>query len=443
MASNGTGFSGRSAATFVDDSSDGFSPLRNVARVQRVRPVVGDSEVARVWAGAAPARTGREIDHSWRDSMQVHDRAVSQRRAELSHARGKTATRQSLRLAAVALLVGLAAVMVGVQPAGAAGPRHGVIEGLFDVGGYDLYLRCTGTGTPTVVMDASANADSSTWSDVEPSLARVTRVCVYDRAGLGRSDPPTVLSPARARRWSTSSPPCCDVAAVPGPYVLVGHSIAGFNVQLWAREDGGHTVVGVVLIDATPTGLIAVYDSLGIPIPPPDDLVENEEGFDYRVSATQIRDGRAVPARTPRRAHPRQPGSLGRPWRRSGRSCKWRSHSSRPRGASSSLVSPVTSSRTISRGSSFGPSCRSSPGPDTTLLTATPSAPPTDGSQLRRAKTVARSLAAGGTIGVADPTGPFTRPTWRQEDRCARPAPNLKTHRPADDRRLRIRADRW
>ena len=46
---------------------------------------------------------------------------------------------QSLRLAAVALLVGLAAVMVGVQPAGAAAPRHSVIEGLFDVGGY----RCT------------------------------------------------------------------------------------------------------------------------------------------------------------------------------------------------------------------------------------------------------------------------------------------------------------
>ena len=43
-------------------------------------------------------------------------------------------------------VVGLAPVMVGVQPAGAAGPRHGVIEGLFDVGGYRLYLRCTGNG---------------------------------------------------------------------------------------------------------------------------------------------------------------------------------------------------------------------------------------------------------------------------------------------------------
>jgi hypothetical protein len=57
-------------------------------------------------------------------------------------------------------MVGLAAVMVGVQPAGAAGPRLGVIEGLFDVGGYRLYLRCTGKGNPTVVMDTSAGDDS-------------------------------------------------------------------------------------------------------------------------------------------------------------------------------------------------------------------------------------------------------------------------------------------
>ena len=86
-----------------------------------------------------------------------------------------------------------------------------------------------------------------------------------------------------------------DVAGVPGPYVLVGHSLAGFNVQLFAREDAGDTVVGVVLIDATPPGLIAVFDRFGIPIPPPDDLVENEEGFDYRVSATQIRDAGPFP----------------------------------------------------------------------------------------------------------------------------------------------------
>jgi len=193
---------------------------------------------------------------------------------------------RTLHLAAVALIVGLAAVMVGVQPAEAAGPRHGVIEGLFDVGGYRLYLRCTGKGDPTVVMDASAGDDSSTWSDVEPSLARVTRVCVYDRAGRGRSEPGPV--PRTSQTMVDELTTLLHVAAVPGPYVLVGHSIAGFNLQLLAREDAGDTVVGVVLIDATPPDFIAVLDSFGVPIPPPEDTVENPEGMDFRASAAQV-----------------------------------------------------------------------------------------------------------------------------------------------------------
>jgi hypothetical protein len=192
---------------------------------------------------------------------------------------------QSLRLAAVALIVGFAAMMVGVQPVGAAPPRDSVIEGLFDVGGYRLYLRCTGNGNPTVVMDAAAGEDSSTWSDVEPSLARVTRVCVYDRAALGRSDPAPI--PRTSQTMVDDLTTLLRVASVPGPYVLVGHSIAGFNVQVFAREDGGDTVVGVVLIDATPPEFIAVLDSIGYPIPPPEDTVNNPDGMDFRASAAQ------------------------------------------------------------------------------------------------------------------------------------------------------------
>jgi pimeloyl-ACP methyl ester carboxylesterase len=188
-------------------------------------------------------------------------------------------------------MVGLVAVTVGVQPAGAAKPRHGVIEGLFDVGGYRLYLRCTGRGNPTVVMEASAGEDSSTWSDVESSLARVTRVCVYDRAGLGRSDPnpsDPKTDPRTSQTMVDDLTTLLDVADVSGPYVLVGHSIAGFFVQLFAREDAGDTVVGVVLIDATPPDFIAVLDSIHYPIPPPEDTVNNPDGMDFRVSAAQV-----------------------------------------------------------------------------------------------------------------------------------------------------------
>ena len=196
-----------------------------------------------------------------------------------------------LRLTVVALIVGLAAVMVGVQPAGASAPQDSVIDGLFDVGGYRLYLRCTGKGhptkgNPTVVMDAGGGEDSSTWSDVEPSLARVTRVCVYDRAGLGRSDPAPI--PRTSQTMVDDLTTLLRVAGVPGPYVLVGHSIAGWNVQLFAREDGGDTVVGVVLIDATPPEFLAVLDSVGVYIPPPEDSVNNPEGLDFRASAAQV-----------------------------------------------------------------------------------------------------------------------------------------------------------
>lgn len=110
-------------------------------------------------------------------------------------------------------------------------------------------------------MDASLGADSSTWAPIEALLARYTRVCVYDRAGVGRSDP--APRPRTTRDMVDDLRTLLRVAGVPGPYVLVGHSLGGWNVQLFAREDGGRTVVGVVLIDATPAEFPAVVVEAG------------------------------------------------------------------------------------------------------------------------------------------------------------------------------------
>ena len=85
MASNGTSISGRSALTLVDDSTSGSSLFGDIAELQVARDGVGDSEGALASAGAAMARAEREIDHLWRDSMQIDDRAASQRLAEVSH----------------------------------------------------------------------------------------------------------------------------------------------------------------------------------------------------------------------------------------------------------------------------------------------------------------------------------------------------------------------
>jgi hypothetical protein len=69
-------------------------------------------------------------------------------------------------------------------------PEPGTLEtGIkVDVGGYALFVRCTGQGSPPAVFDAGANNGSSTWSAVEPKVATFTTTCVYDRANLGRSD---------------------------------------------------------------------------------------------------------------------------------------------------------------------------------------------------------------------------------------------------------------
>src|ERR671936_2115301 len=63
------------------------------------------------------------------------------------------------------------------------------VHGRVPVDGHAMYYRCEGSGHPTVVLEAGSPDTSAVWQWVEPALARVTRVCAYDRAGLGRSAP--------------------------------------------------------------------------------------------------------------------------------------------------------------------------------------------------------------------------------------------------------------
>jgi pimeloyl-ACP methyl ester carboxylesterase len=118
---------------------------------------------------------------------------------------------------------------------------------LVDVGGYRLHIDCQGTGSPTVVMEAGLGDPSLVWALVQPQIAPLTRVCIYDRAGLGWSD-------------SSPKPRTADImveelhillknAAIQGPYVLVGHSTGGMLARLYAHTYPAE-VVGMVLVDA-------------------------------------------------------------------------------------------------------------------------------------------------------------------------------------------------
>jgi alpha-beta hydrolase superfamily lysophospholipase len=119
---------------------------------------------------------------------------------------------------------------------------------LIDVGGHRLYLNCTGSGSPTVVLEPGAGMMSSELGWIAPAVARDTRVCVYDRAGRGWSDPANNVQDGA--QIAADLHTMLQRGNVPGPYVLAGHSFGGlYALTLAARypED----VAGLVLVDST------------------------------------------------------------------------------------------------------------------------------------------------------------------------------------------------
>jgi pimeloyl-ACP methyl ester carboxylesterase len=119
---------------------------------------------------------------------------------------------------------------------------------LVDIGGYRLHLWCTGNGAPAVILDTGLGGSTADWGFVQPAVARFTRVCSYDRAGMGYSDPGP--SPRTARRIANELADLLDRSGNAGPVVLVGASIAGFDVRVFA-SDRPERAAGLVLVDAS------------------------------------------------------------------------------------------------------------------------------------------------------------------------------------------------
>jgi pimeloyl-ACP methyl ester carboxylesterase len=119
---------------------------------------------------------------------------------------------------------------------------------LIDVGGHRLHIHCAGEGGPTVVIEGAGGGASAEWAVVRDAIAEMTQVCNYDRAGYGWSDPSP--KPRTSQRIVEELHTLLERAEVPGPYVLVGHSLGGFNVRLFARTYPGD-VAGLVLVDSS------------------------------------------------------------------------------------------------------------------------------------------------------------------------------------------------
>ena len=119
---------------------------------------------------------------------------------------------------------------------------------LVDVGGHRLHINCTGSGSPTVVIEAGLGDWSTSWAGyVQPEVAKTTRVCTYDRAGLGWSE--AAQLPSDTAQFAKELHTLLQNANIPGPYVMVGHSLGGFIVRIFAH-DYASEVAGVVLIDS-------------------------------------------------------------------------------------------------------------------------------------------------------------------------------------------------
>jgi pimeloyl-ACP methyl ester carboxylesterase len=150
----------------------------------------------------------------------------------------------------VIVMLALASLGGGYQTLGAAADAkaYPMPGQLIDVGGHRLHLRCTGAGAPTVVLEPGAGEMSSNLGWIAPAVARDTRVCVYDRAGRGWSEPASTAQDGA--QIATDLHTLLQRGHVPGPYVLAGHSFGGLYVLTFAARYPDE-VAGMVLVDST------------------------------------------------------------------------------------------------------------------------------------------------------------------------------------------------
>lgn len=168
-------------------------------------------------------------------------------------------------LLGLALII-LALVVAGAvyQAAGARADRRSFLPPgqLYDVGGYRLHLYCTGpedSSSPPVILETLSGGTSSYWAWVQPEVAKVTRVCSYDRAGRGWSEPGP--QPQTLQQTVSDLHNLLQQAGVAGPFVLVGHSIGGNYMRRYAADYPNETV-GLVLVDAAHPEQLIRYPEL-------------------------------------------------------------------------------------------------------------------------------------------------------------------------------------
>jgi pimeloyl-ACP methyl ester carboxylesterase len=177
-----------------------------------------------------------------------------------------------------------------------------------DIGGRSLRYKCMGSGVPTVIVEPGGGVSLETviswnltfgWPVIIPAVAKTTRVCAYDRAGLGRSDKAPV--PRTSRDVASDLHRLLEKAGIRPPYVLAGQSFGGMNVRMFTHLFPD-TVAGLVLIDSS---LPDLYPELSKVLPAPSpgdkdyelikgwrdgpDLSQSREWVDLKATAALVR----------------------------------------------------------------------------------------------------------------------------------------------------------
>lgn len=164
---------------------------------------------------------------------------------------GSRAVFQAAGLAAVSACFFITAALAAQQPVATKVDRSLVPYAKADDSvrlpdGRTLHVVCMGQGSPTVIFTAGAGDWSLTWSKVQPAVAKVTRACAWDRAGFGLSSPPA--EPQTVEGTTNDLDTALKAGRIAGPYVLVGHSLGGYESLIFADRRPAN-VAGMVLVD--------------------------------------------------------------------------------------------------------------------------------------------------------------------------------------------------
>ena len=179
-----------------------------------------------------------------------------------SHSRWRKLV-ERIVLSLVILILAVAGTSSGYNAIALYIDRHPAPGKIYSVDGYPMRLDCTGIGSPTVILETGGGGTGLGWAGVQPTLAKTTRVCSYDRAGMGWSD--TQPGPRDANHVATQLHALLGAAGIQGPLVLVGASLGGPFIREYASRYPSE-VVGLVFVDARPpllgrNPIVKAYDS--------------------------------------------------------------------------------------------------------------------------------------------------------------------------------------